>query len=111
MTGQSGETHAYTCCGFNGAAFRTAIDKFAYASNVTATNVASIGIMQLASGTASTFGNGYVAGGNLTGGFGAPVTGKQSVIRRNSHTNDTDAIDVGNLSSARSHFGGCGACV
>ena len=97
-SGNSSTTHGYTATGFNGSAATDRIDKFAWGSSVTSTDVGNVVTARYwGDGTSSTT-YGYTCGGD----------GANDMIDKFSFSTDGNATDVGNSTRAYTNVGSQG---
>ena len=99
MAGQSSTTHGYASGGLSGSSppytFSSVIDKFPFASDTNATNIATLTVGRIGSAGQSSTNSGYTSGGAAVG---PTIT---NTIDKFPFASDTNATDVGDLTETK----------
>ena len=105
MTGAgSSLTHGYNIGTGSWPTRSNTIQKFAFGSSSTGTDVGDLSGDRWGSTGVSSSTHTYSAGGDNAGGGGSPV----NIIEKWPHASDTNATDVGDLTTVKNMFGPCG---
>jgi hypothetical protein len=106
-SGQSSSTHGYSSGGFSGSSppytFSSVIDKFPFASDTNATNIATLTVGRLGSAGQSSINSGYSSGGS---GLPSPPATIFNTIDKFPFATDTNATDVGDLTAQKTNAAG-----
>ena len=102
--GTSSLTHGYNIGTGSWPTRSNTIQKFAFGSSSTGTDVGDLSGDRWGSTGVSSSTHTYSAGGDNAGGGGSPV----NIIEKWPHASDTNATDVGDLTTVKNMFGPCG---